>query len=534
MKGAIGRPRRTARVAALGAVGVVAGLIAGPGSAAQARDADVTVAYECRFPAGPQEVRAEFTGGYPDEGAVNQPIQPGVTTVKLTVPRAALAGALPEGTVAVSGKLAVTAHVGQNGKTVQAAWPNLAAPLTPVAETGDLELVHRGRVPSVTVTAPGEVTFSAGDFELTLSPRTGEGTSGDPDGDPSGGPTGAADGGPDGAPSGIPSQEASGSGLGDLALPSVACRPRAGQDVQLASVPVPEEPGPTASASGDTPGTGQPGGVGPDGIEVEASPTPPAVVCPTEKPTGTMDESFIPQPPPGGPVRVVNLPGTHGCAYAVGLANVSKLNSAMIINDPKKDPQLINVLAVLRSVSRSNNAPGGGYQRFDSLGELNLRDAESTFLTFGFQPVTAKVEFINGPLTVSTGEIRFTGGTKTPFAQAGFYQSLRVYDVKVNGTPLDVGPNCRTARPFRVVLHGRFPEYTNILLGGRMSGDLTIPEFAGCGTAGEDLDQLFSASISGPRNHIEMIQGAVCVPKQTNTPCPPKLPELPGTKPPGN
>ncbi|MFI9586250.1 DUF6801 domain-containing protein [Streptomyces sp. NPDC052236] len=522
MKGAIGRPRRTARVAALGAVGLVAGLIAGPGSAAQARDADVTVAYECQFPAGPQEVRAEFTGAYPDEGAVNRPIQPGETTVKLNVPRAALAGALPEGTVAVTGRATVTAHVGQNGKTVEAAWQNLATPLTPLPESGDLELVHQGPVPSVTVTAPGEVTFTAGDFKLTLTPRTADsGSGGNPSEDPSGEPSGE--------PSESPGEE--GRGLGDLALPSVACEPRDGQDARLATVPVPEEPGPdpTATASGDTPGTGQPGGTGPGGIDVEATEPPPAAICPTEKPAGQIDESFVPQPPPGDPPRVINLPGTHGCAYAVGLANVRKLNSAMIINDPKKDPQLVNVLVVIRSVIRSNNAKGGGYQRFDSLGELKLRDAESTFLTFGFQPVTAKVEFINGPLTVSTGEIRFTGGTKTPFAQAGFYQSLRVYDVKVNGTPLDVGPNCRSARPYRVVLHGKFPEYVHIMTGGRMSGDLTIPEFAGCGTAGEDLDQLFSASISGSGNHIEMIQGPVCVPKQTNTTCPPKLPELPGS-----
>jgi hypothetical protein len=241
---------------------------------------------------------------------------------------------------------------------------------------------------------------------------------------------------------------------------------------------------------------------------------------------GGIDESFVPQPPPGEAPRITQLAGRLGCAYAVGLANVEKLGGAMIVNDPAGTPELVNVLAVLRTASRTGTRPGGFYFRADSFGALPLPDATSTFLTFGFQPVTAKVEFTNGPVTISTGTIG-SPPNRVNFALAGFYQSLRVHDVKVNGTPLDVGPDCRTARPFRVVLNGKFPDYENVFKGGPMSGEVTIPEFSGCGTNGEDLDQIFSAAISGPDNLVAIRQGPLCIPNSPNNECPPRIPDLP-------
>ncbi|MFD0431261.1 hypothetical protein ACFQ60_40165 [Streptomyces zhihengii] len=155
---------------------------------------------------------------------------------------------------------------------------------------------------------------------------------------------------------------------------------------------------------------------------------------------------------------------------------------------------------------------------------MTLPDAESTFLTFGFQPVSAKVEFITGPITISTATVG-SPPDRYNLAVAGFYQSLRVHDVTINGTPLDVGDNCRTARPFPVRLNGDFPDYTNVIIGGPLRGTVTIPEFTGCGTGGEDLDQLFTASLSGPDNLIAMNQGRLCVPSGGGVNgCPPVVP----------
>jgi hypothetical protein len=495
MTGVAKRPPRISRVAFLGAAGLVAGILAGPGSAARAQDTDVSVAYECGFPSGTRTVTAEITGVYPDAGVVNRPVRPGSPAVRLTIGPAALEGVLPQGTTAVAGLADLTVLVAQKGHSAEARWGALAAPAVPVPDgSGDLVLEHSGAVPSVTVTAPGDITFTADAMKLELRPRTGEETQ-------------------------------------PAALAPVDCRPAEGQDALLATVPVPvpggtrpdpsQEPGPSASPTAEEP-------VRPQDIAVEPSPSEPASPCPTEKPAGGIDESFVPQPPPGGePPRVTILPGRLGCAYAVGFANVEKLGGAMIVNDPSGAPRLINVLAVTRSVSRPGTRPGGSYFRADSYGELPLPDATSTFLTFGFQPVTAKVEFTNGPVTISTGTIG-SPPNRINFAQAGFYQSLRVYDVEVNGTPLDVGPACRTARPYRVVLHGKFPDYENVFKGGPMRGTVTIPEFSGCGTGGEDLDQLFSASLSGPDNLIAMRQGPLCIPNSPNNECPPTIPPLPG------
>lgn len=91
--------------------------------------------------------------------------------------------------------------------------------------------------------------------------------------------------------------------------------------------------------------------------------------------------------------------------------------------------------------------------------------------------------------------------------------SLRIYDVRVNGVPLDVGPNCRTSSPLDVQMKGTKPEYT-VNDGGILRGTFKIPPFTGCGV-GEDLDSLFTASISGPDtppyNYIKLVQGRPCI-----------------------
>ncbi|MEU0368751.1 DUF6801 domain-containing protein [Streptomyces sp. NPDC006283] len=499
------RPLRLSRLVVFGAAGLVAGFLVGPGQAAQARDADISLAYLCTFPSGRQAVTADITGTYPDAGGVNVPIQPGEPTVRVSIPAVALEGALPEGATAVEGTAELTTGVAQNGRAAEAKWSGLLAPAAAVPDSGDLVLEHRGPVPSVTVTAPGDVTFTAGRISLELRPKT-------------------------------PKTPETSDGAEPMALPAVDCVPVAAQDRRLASVPVPDET-PPEQPSGTPEPSASPTDAEPEereGVAVGPSPSPsaPENPCPKDPPAGRIDESFVPQPPPGEAPRVTNLPGRLGCAYAVGLANVEKLGGAMIVNDPTKEPRLINVLAVARSVSRPGNRPGGFYFRADSYGELPLPDARSTFLGFGFQPVSARVEFTNGPVTISTGTIG-SPPNRVNFATAGFYQSLRVYDVKVNGTPLDVGPDCRTARPFRVVLHGKFPDYENVFKGGPMRGTVTIPEFSGCGTGGEDLDQLFSASLSGPGNLVAMNQGVLCIPNTPNNDCPPRIPPLPGQEPPG-
>jgi hypothetical protein len=173
-----------------------------------------------------------------------------------------------------------------------------------------------------------------------------------------------------------------------------------------------------------------------------------------------------------------------------------------MLNSPRS-PHLMNVSINKELVSAST--PEGMYLQIRHLGELSFPDAESTFLTFGFQPTTARVEFIKEPVTIVT--VQEPGGQ--PDTTVGYYQRLRLYDVKVNGVPLDVGPDCRTASPIDTVLHGAHDEY-DVLGGGTLRGVIEIPPFTGCGSGGEDLSPLFTAAISGPDNAIEVNQSDVC------------------------
>jgi hypothetical protein len=147
---------------------------------------------------------------------------------------------------------------------------------------------------------------------------------------------------------------------------------------------------------------------------------------------------------------------------------------------------------------------------------LKLPDGESIFLAFGFQPVTAKVKFENRPIAISTGDIG-SGVERVTYCMVSFRQSLRLYDVKINGTPLGVGGNCRTSAPFKTFLNGGV-KYVNIFLGGPQEGEIEIPPFSGCGRGGEDLDPQFTASFSGPGNAITMNQDTACIPSEPSTP----------------
>jgi hypothetical protein len=194
----------------------------------------------------------------------------------------------------------------------------------------------------------------------------------------------------------------------------------------------------------------------------------------------------------------------------------------------------------------------------------------ATFLTFGFVPVTATVHLrqqVSGGRLVPITEVGYQrykhfnqvtaeldpGCSHTPAAQCGFNYcsggpdntcsdfvitvtaavTLRLSDVTVNGTPLDVGSHCQTTGPLytpgnpvadpdndRMVLQGGShpsepsPQWVGdaaIVKGGAVAGYVTIPPFTGCVTPdGDNLDPLLTAAVSGPGNYVKTTVGAVC------------------------
>lgn len=214
-------------------------------------------------------------------------------------------------------------------------------------------------------------------------------------------------------------------------------------------------------------------------------------------------------------IAIIPLDPVPGEAYMAGFANVKKLKGATLlgVQNGKTTGHVLLELAyeiIIDLCSPSGDTHILSWGLLDYQGKHQLPPAKATFLTFGFMPTTATLEMSEPP------------GTRLDIDSHGFFNgtdfveettvtsklSIRAHDALVNGVPLNVGPRCQTATPMDVTLHGHSPDYT-VNTGGPLTGFVTIPPFAGCGV-GEDLDPLFTASISGPDNFIKLIQGVPC------------------------
>ncbi|MET9218038.1 DUF6801 domain-containing protein [Streptomyces sp. NPDC008079] len=572
MRGAV-KPRRAVRFAAVAAAALLAGLLPGPDSAASGPDGKVTLGYACAFPAGTaadgsggtdkavvQDVTVALVQNYPDTAVVGKPIQPGDLTATVTMPRAGAEALLPAGTTALTGAASLTAHVAQGTSRADAVWPGLTAPSTPLKGDGDLVLTFGGAVPPLTVTASGEVRFTAGELDLKLSPVT----------DPASAPPDSPSTGTDSA-TGTDSDSASGAdsatgtaadsaGTGQAAKDAAdiigTCAPKPDQGDLLGTVSVPGTPGGSSgpghatapggsSAAAPTPRTGSRAGVGktgegagdgaPDAARSDgrntitlASPPHSGVHDCEDPPEGDTDPAVmdsIPRPPnavrspgPGDPP----FPPYSQCGYVTGYSNVFKLKGAAVINDLTKKPTRVTVVQKSIWTEFTDPDPLKQYFEIDSIAKLALPPSDTTFLTFGFVPVTARMELLpKGLMTVVTVGTSNLGTITTSTIYGK--QELRLSDVKVNGVPLDVGADCRASAPLDIKLVG----YDRSSLTGRPTGptdygvqdggplaqdDLYIPPFTGCGSHGENLNSLFTSAISGHGNSLNLIQGPLCVP----------------------
>jgi hypothetical protein len=227
----------------------------------------------------------------------------------------------------------------------------------------------------------------------------------------------------------------------------------------------------------------------------------------------------LPKPPPGSTITIPSL--EPGCAYTDGYADVFKLNGAGLIQ-----PGFINLAVNARlAYCYKPDTPkcrdkSANYFQTDNYGELyyhglhEFPPSRTTFLAFGFEPVSATLHLIEIG-TINAVAIGPYNGSICPHAcpvvtTVSSYLYIRLTNVTVNGAPLNVGPDCGTA-PFAAVVTGTSastPPYS-VTAGGPLTGTIDIPPITSCGV-GEDLDPLFTASISGPANESLLTQGAVC------------------------
>ncbi|MEU7278167.1 DUF6801 domain-containing protein [Streptomyces sp. NPDC045431] len=514
------------RTVAMGAVVLVAGLVPGTGVGTGAaadeggQTVDRALAYRCVLPGGGGGERAatvRISAVLPRQVRAGRPVHPESVIVGVQLSPEAVADLVAVGAAKTGGIVRLTTLVTQDApdaETVEAPWAQLSAPETAVPAQGAYTIEARGAVPTVTARSEGELAFSAGAVSLDLLAR-----------------------GADDRPTTPPNL-------------SLACTPEPGEKTEFARVAVTAA---TAPATPPGPGPGE-------------RPRPPVV----EEPGGPAQQPGRGEEPGGGkadgeasgkgdgrecveePPFPLEPTPAHG--YIAGYSNVRKLGGAIFL----KEPGMLRVNMLKAYQLLICNPPEGPYfaiysdVRFDHRGKPQLPPATSTFLTFGFMPTTATVELTAvGPMEIVThGYPLDEQGRQPEVSTVTGKVWIRLYDVKVNGTPLDVGPRCRSARPMDLVLTGRGyndvdgrPHGYTVAGGGPLTATATLPDFRGCragagaGTgagagegsgvraavrAGEDLDRLFTASLSGTGNYMKMTQGPLCAPGSPHCPDPPR------------
>ena len=166
-------------------------------------------------------------------------------------------------------------------------------------------------------------------------------------------------------------------------------------------------------------------------------------------------------------------------------------------------------------------------------GSAVFKPATTTFLAFGFVPVTATVEFLPEDY-LNSKMIEFGGGLYTGddgyiWLSTTLNVMGRLSSAKVNGVPLDVGPDCVTSKPIELEVSGHYDPFST---GHIQDKDFDLPEFRDCRSGGQDLTPLLSGMSSGGGNQVFIdtynLNGCT---EPDHTQCPPDtLPPPPGSQ----
>ncbi|MFF1506759.1 DUF6801 domain-containing protein [Streptomyces sp. NPDC058326] len=511
------RPSRVqARGAAIAALVALAPLLPAAAVALGSHDIDAELPYRCTLPSGEQPATVRIRATVPDRAAVGEAVQPSDVSTTVELPAAAVADLTPTETATVRAETLLTVAASQNGQRADVGWRGTAQPV-PVPAEGPLSLTTTGAVPALTTDSVGELTLTAGALSIDLALGAADGAATTP---PSAAVTCVPGEGPEGghALATVPI------GAGATGEPSAP--PASSADPSSSSPPAPSPssgpPLPSPPTDRETPQ----GGPRPAPKDPEAGPRP-------ERGPRTADADApdaAPTERPAAPPCVKKEPtSTSLTAYITGYANVGKLKGASLIPAScvlieQGSPEIVFPPEGPPHFLQTSDAA------LDHQGRKQTPPFTSTFLTFDFMPATATMVLEQaGPMTVSSDmTLSFPDNTAETYVRAPLV--LRVLDVRVNGTPLDVGPSCRTEKPLRspepdpatypgdhLVLLGKGQlingsDAVGYLLtsGGPLTGEVTIPAFKNCGAGGENLDRLLTASISGPGNHVKQIQGQTC------------------------
>ncbi|MEU1486475.1 DUF6801 domain-containing protein [Streptomyces sp. NPDC005752] len=465
-----GTRRRTARGAAVATAVLLGGMIPGAQAASGVQEIDAELVYACEFPTGKKPVKVQVTAKIPESAQAGQAIQPEDVALDVTLPEGALAGPADSAAATAGAGTRLSVDVSQGGRQARAEWLGTTAVPSPVPGEGELTLSTSGSVPYVTPGTSGSLTFEAGALDVDLELEKADGTPAEPPG------------------------------------VSLSCALDGEQETVLAAVDVADEEGvPEPAPSEAWPGEEDDSADAADVPEIGAE---------TEESAGT-------DAPPcaGDPSDDFAL-----VAYVTGYANAEKLKGATrfpaACTKIKQGPS-----ELVPGEDGSLHVYQDSTADLEYNGKPQLPPTSGTFLTFGFVPTTAKLEMTQIPTgTAADGtripnihsDLHIFNGISENRTDIKLEFMLRLYDVEVNGVPLDVGDACRTSRSFTLSLvglgwYGREDPGYMLVTGGPLTGSVTIPPFSGCGVD-EDLDDLFTASLSGVTNYVKQVQGAPCIP----------------------
>ncbi|MFE6993981.1 DUF6801 domain-containing protein, partial [Streptomyces pharetrae] len=500
-------PRVHARTAVIGAFVVLAAMVPAAVSAPGTQEADVALPYVCRLPSGELPATVRVTADFPTAATAGSPFTPADVTTTVELPAEAVADLTGQ----AAGVTAVTrlgVGIAQGTSVAEATWRGTARPAA-LPASGPLTLTATGAVPSVTARADGALTFSARALALDLALDTSDGTAADP------------------AALTVEcalAEDAPERGL----LAAVLIEPDPAHPGTTPTPPVPSTPAPgsgTSAAPQSPDDQDDQGEQGEQGDQEDRAPTvterdPQGAAARPEAPPCRYDEQH---------------PSTSASlnAYITGYANVRKLGGASLIPLScaliEQGPTDIEVFPDFTGGYLTQHSEGTlRYQ-----GEPRTPPFQATFLTFGFAPTKATMVLEQtGPMTMDgSGETSFITLFTKMETRIRVPLVLRVTALEVNGTPLDVGDDCRTRGPLRspepepakfpgdhLVLTGRsshqppdLPVGYLLSSGGPLTGEVTIPAFTGCGgSGGENIDRLLTASVSGPGNYVKQMQGQTC------------------------
>ncbi|WP_410591530.1 hypothetical protein [Amycolatopsis sp. lyj-23] len=219
------------------------------------------------------------------------------------------------------------------------------------------------------------------------------------------------------------------------------------------------------------------------------------------------------EPGPGDPPTDDEFAVPLSLVTILTKSTVKKLG-ATVTADPAF---LFNGLFILNLVTNDSRVTGS----------TTFAPATATFLGFGFVPVTATIEFL--PVDWRDSKlIEFAGGITTdPDTGATFLNTTlqvmaRLSGAKVNGVPLDLGPECVTADKITLTLNGPYEAFGVGHIRTDEKTGFKIPAFTGCGAGGQDLSPLLTGMSSGEGNQafVDTYNLLVCT-EPDHTQCPP-------------